>query len=181
LRARQVASQMLADPDYAGTGRRPVIFAHLPDGRSVVVPDDYDLPASAAPSVTINSVPMLRPDGQPLAAGDLVAGQVCAMWTALDVFPGLTSGRLTRHHLELLASAQAGVLPTPPDASAPSWDCNVYGGRLARMVAMADAGDIAGLEAVKLPTYDSKFVAMARFRNLAVIALKARAAGRGAP
>ena len=182
-RARQVGQQMLADPDYAKTGRKPIIYALLPDGSEVLVPDDYqvgELPGEnvAADHVEMAAKPLITPAPDAGKASTTVDLQpVADAMAALAAFPGLK--KLSQRHLDLLESAQAGVLPTPPDSSAKSWDGNVYRGRLQKLAALVDAGDIAALEAEKLPTYDSGFVAMARYRNLAVIALKARAARRG--
>jgi hypothetical protein len=252
-RAREVARQMLADPEYAKSGRKPIIYAHLPDGTEVVVPDDYeaddglDIPAfldrrpgaaaaqsggplpkggrgeraqarTPAPEAGKAAADVQMPDSvvqllnmptgidgvafhateanvgpmtvggrpvhkanRPLQAGDLVAGQVVVadlsdVIDPLKVFVG--AKRILARHLDMLESAQAGVLPKPPAATAATWNGNTYRGRLERLVAMVEAGDIAGLEAKKMPDYDSGFIAMGRYRNLAVIALRARAKHR---
>ena len=192
---------MLADPDYAKTGRMPIIYAHLPDGSEVVVPDNYEPGEAPAPNATADHVEMAAkptvtpaPDAgkapaeidlPPFVAFKAVAsntglatmtGEVLASIDPLAVFPGVK--KILPRHLDMLEAAQAGSLPQPPDTSPKSWEGPTYRGRCEKLTAMVAAGDIAGLEAEQLPHYDSGFRAMARYRNLAVIALKARAARR---
>jgi hypothetical protein len=195
--ARWVAKEMRENDDYARTGRLPMIYAHLPDGSEALVPDDYQvgeipgehsaLPVTFKPTgantgpLTINGKPMLRTDGQPTQAGDLVAGQmldtqpIADAMAALAAFPGLK--KLSQRHLDMLESAQAGVLPTPPDFTTDTH--KNYRAKLARIVDAIAAGDVAALEAVDIKPVCSSSIPMARFRNLAVIALKARASHRG--
>jgi hypothetical protein len=71
----------------------------------------------------------------------------------------------------VLAAAQAGELPPPPDFSAPTHAR--YRDAAKTLVDMAKAGDIEGL---KIKPYSSSPKALERYRNLAVIALEARRA-----
>ena len=72
------------------------------------------------------------------------------------------------------AKAAAGDLPTPPTfPEHKTW--NTCRNKLAAVVALVDAGDVAALRALTIPTYDTGVKAIARFRDLAVIALEARA------
>lgn len=75
--------------------------------------------------------------------------------------------------------AQNGVLPTPPDFSAPSH--SRYRKKLADLVDLVLAGDVAALRAIVIPTYSSSPAAMSRYRDLAVIALEARASAPKEP
>jgi hypothetical protein len=75
--------------------------------------------------------------------------------------------------------AANGVLPTPPDFSAPSH--SRYRKKLADLVDLVLAGDIAALRALAIPTYSSSLAAMSRYRDLAVIALEARASAPKEP
>jgi hypothetical protein len=70
-------------------------------------------------------------------------------------------------------AAERGELPPVPDFSADLHKRNR--GRLAQLVAMAEAGDVAGLEAFPIKPNCTSPRAMDRYRNLCVIALKARA------
>ena len=72
----------------------------------------------------------------------------------------------------VLARAQAGKLPEPPDFSAPTHAR--YRAAAEGLVALAKAGDIEGLKAVVIKPYSSSPKAMAKYRDLAVIALEAR-------
>lgn len=74
-------------------------------------------------------------------------------------------------------AARAGKLPTPPDFSAGTH--KPYRNRLAEVVAMVKAGDLAGLKALEIKTYSSSPKAIARYRDLAVLALEARASRPG--
>ena len=69
--------------------------------------------------------------------------------------------------------AQAGALPQPPDFSKPTH--SRFRAELAQIVAMAEAGDIAGLQAFEINLVSSSPKAMARYRDLCVIAITARA------
>jgi hypothetical protein len=70
------------------------------------------------------------------------------------------------------ADAKAGKLPKAPDFSAPSH--KRWRGKLEEVQALVKAGDAKGLKGYKLPNYSSSPVAIARYRDLAVMALEAR-------
>jgi hypothetical protein len=70
-------------------------------------------------------------------------------------------------------AAERGELPPVPDFSADLHKRNR--GRLAQLVAMAEAGDVAGLEAFPIKPNCTSPKAMDRYRNLCVVALKAHA------
>jgi hypothetical protein len=74
----------------------------------------------------------------------------------------------------VLAAAQAGKLPPPPDFSAPTHAR--YRDAAKALVDMAKAGDIEGLKAMVIKPYSSSPKAMAKYRDLAVIALEAQRA-----
>jgi hypothetical protein len=74
---------------------------------------------------------------------------------------------------QLLADCEAGKLPPVPDFTANTH--KPYRAKLAALVDLVKAGDIKGLKAVHIPTYQTSVKAMDRYRNLAVIALEARA------
>jgi hypothetical protein len=68
--------------------------------------------------------------------------------------------------------AQSGALPQAPDFSKPTHAR--FRSKLAQIVALAEAGDIAGLQAFEINTVSSSPKAMARYRDLCVIAITAR-------
>ena len=73
----------------------------------------------------------------------------------------------------ILDLAQTGALPQPPDFSKPTHAR--FRAKLAQIVALAEAGDIAALQAFEINPVSSSPKAMARYRNLCVIAITARA------
>ena len=73
----------------------------------------------------------------------------------------------------ILYQAQTGALPTAPDFSKPTH--TRFRAKLAQIVALAEAGDIAGLQAFEINPVSSSPKAIARYRDLCVIAITARA------
>ncbi len=74
----------------------------------------------------------------------------------------------------ILEAAQRGEVPAAPDFSANTH--KPFRKKLEAVVAMVEAGDIAGLEAFAINPVSSSPKAIAKYRDLAVIALKARKA-----
>ena len=74
----------------------------------------------------------------------------------------------------ILDQAQTGALPTAPDFSTPTHAR--FRAKLAQIVALAEAGDIAALQALGINPVSSSPKAMARYRDLCVIAITARSA-----
>jgi hypothetical protein len=74
----------------------------------------------------------------------------------------------------ILESAAAGTLPMPPDFSKPTHER--YRAKLGKLVELATAGDIAALKATEIKPISTSPKAMARYRDLAVLALEARQA-----
>ncbi len=81
-------------------------------------------------------------------------------------------GRRTSYEA-LEAEARAGKLPTAPDFSAATHAR--FRNKLARLVELAGAGDVAGLRAVEINPVSSSPRAMARYRDLCAMAIEARA------
>lgn len=76
-------------------------------------------------------------------------------------------------YTELEAAAQKGAMPPVPDFSAPTHAR--FRGKLKTLIALAESGDVAGLQAVKINPVSTSPKAMKRYRDLCVIALNARA------
>ena len=74
----------------------------------------------------------------------------------------------------LYMEAARGVMPTAPDFSKPSYACDR--GRLAELVALADAGDVAGLRAYGIKVFYSGAQALDRYQHRAILAIEARQA-----
>jgi hypothetical protein len=73
----------------------------------------------------------------------------------------------------IIIQAQSGALPQAPDFSKPTHAR--FRAKLAQIVALAEAGDIAGLQAFEINPVSSSPKAMARYRDLCVIAITASA------
>ena len=72
----------------------------------------------------------------------------------------------------ILDQAQTGELPQQPDFSKPTHAR--FRAKLAQIVALAETGDIEGLQAFEINPVSSSPKAMARYRDLCVIAITAR-------
>jgi hypothetical protein len=72
----------------------------------------------------------------------------------------------------IIDQAQSGVLPQAPDFSKPTHAR--FRSKLAQIVALAEAGDIAALQAFEINPVSSSPKAIARYRDLCVIAITAR-------
>ena len=72
----------------------------------------------------------------------------------------------------ILDQAQTGALPPAPDFSKPTHAR--FRAKLAQIVVLAEAGDIAALQAFEINPVSSSPKAMARYRDLCVIAISAR-------
>ena len=73
----------------------------------------------------------------------------------------------------VVAAAAAGQLPPKPEF--PSPNDKRYLPLRDRLVALAEAGDVAGLKAVEIKTYSSSPKKLDKYRNLCVTALEGRA------
>jgi hypothetical protein len=82
------------------------------------------------------------------------------------------SGPKTGMRKAIIEQAQAGSLPVAPDFSKPTHAR--FRAKLAKLVALAEAGDIEGLKAIEINPVSTSPKAMARYRDLAIIAIEAR-------
>ena len=135
---------------------------------AVPTEDAYDAPAflrrtetveAAVDPEPISSIPVtdLTVDSSPIAAAN------AASWPA---------GPKTGERKAIIAQAQAGALPAAPDFSKPTHAR--FRAKLARLVALAEAGDIEGLKAIEINPVSTSPKAMVRYRNLAIVAIEAR-------
>lgn len=81
--------------------------------------------------------------------------------------------RMSGKHKAALEAAQRGELPAAPDFSADTH--KRFRPKLAEVVAAAQAGDLKALKAFEIKAISTSPKAIARYRDLAVIALEARA------
>jgi hypothetical protein len=77
----------------------------------------------------------------------------------------------------VIEQAQAGALPASPDFSKPTHAR--FQAKLAKLVALAEAGDVEGLKAIEINPVSTSPKAMARYRDLAVMALCSREGSEG--
>jgi hypothetical protein len=77
-----------------------------------------------------------------------------------------------RRDADIEAKARQGELPQPPDFSAPT--CARFRAKLAALVEMAGTADATGLRALPINPVSSSPKALARFRDLAELAIEAR-------
>ena len=73
----------------------------------------------------------------------------------------------------ILDQAQTGALPQAPDFSKPTHAR--FRTKLAQIVVLAEAGDVVALQALEINPVSSSPKSMARYRDLCVIAITARA------
>ncbi len=103
--------------------------------------------------------------GNPDPAGDTIPAAEEAPKAAINLVVGKRQA--------IFDQAQSGALTQPPDFSKPTHAR--FRAKLAQIVALAEAGDIAGLQAFEINPVSSSPKAMARYRDLCVIAITARA------
>lgn len=75
-------------------------------------------------------------------------------------------------HAAGLEAAQRGILPDPPDFTAATH--RRFRPKLAMLIELVEAGDIAGLKAIEIKPISSSPKAMAKYRDLALVALVGR-------
>ena len=104
--------------------------------------------------------------GNPNPAGEPI--------TAAEEEPKAAPAPVIGKRQAILDQAQAGALPQAPDFSKPTHAR--FRAKLALIVTLAEAGDIAALQAFEINPVSSSPKAMARYRDLCVIAITARSA-----
>jgi hypothetical protein len=82
------------------------------------------------------------------------------------------SAPLRRRDAEIEAKARQGELPPPPDFSAPTHAR--FRAKLAKLVEMAGKADATSLRSIPINPVSSSPKALARYRDLAVLAIEAR-------
>lgn len=137
--------------------------------RMVAASDPYDvdryfatLESPAPDPVAINSDEFAK------------SGKAEANEKSWEAIPSVRKAAKAGKRAEVEAAAMAGEIPAAPDFSAPTHASHrkIH----AQIVAMVETGDVAGLKAWEHKHYSSSQKALARYRDLAVMALSARAA-----
>lgn len=84
-----------------------------------------------------------------------------------------TGARPAGRRAEIAENAAKGILPPVPDFSAETH--RRFRAKLAEIVKLVEAGNVAALKALEIKPYSSSPKALDRYRNLAVQAIEARA------
>lgn len=182
------------------SGRSPLIYGITPSGSTVLIPkvlitaarqeaEAGDFEASV-PAFLKDSRPALSDMAAAVEAGEQIEtpapapapkakrGKNAAAPAAEQPMrmkqPRAASGK----RAEIEAAARAGTLPAAPDFSADTH--KPFRKKLEALTAMIEAGDIDGLRAFAINPISSSPKALDRYRNLAVIALEARAEQKAA-
>jgi hypothetical protein len=148
-RARRQARARIPAPTAAQAARRPRPRLSPCAGR----PEGRHGP-HGAPHAAIRARSRHRPHADP---------------DARPTMPGMSKATA-----EAYMAAARGVMPTPPNFSAASYKPDRP--RLAKLIEMAEAGDAKALRGYSIKVYYSAALALDRYRQMAVIALEARAA-----
>ncbi len=116
--------------------------------------------------------------GETMAATSAVVptpAPVPVITTEASLQPEPAAAPRRRKDADIEARARQGELPPPPDFSATSHAR--FRAKLEGLVALAEKGDVDGLRAITINPVSSSPKAMARYRDLAVIAIEAREGG----
>jgi hypothetical protein len=169
--------------DEHRNGRRALIYAIDADGRSALVTDEASTPTEEPKMKTYAK----KFNAQRAAKAAGLKDDEFEIVKTKDGFAYKAKGEPTKtvpapdakaqpravgKRAAIEEAARTGELPAPPDFSAPTHAR--FRNKLAKLVELVEAGDIAGLKAMTINPVSSCPKAMARYRDLCVIALEAR-------
>ena len=146
-------------------GRRPLIYGVTADGRSGLVTNAMLSNTEDQMKTKAKKKPTAKRSGKPAAAKK--TQKPAAKQEAV-------STRSLGKRAAIEAAAREGKLPEPPDFSAETH--KRFRNKLASVVELAKAGDLKGLRAFEINPVSSSPKAIARYRDLCVVALEAQAA-----
>jgi hypothetical protein len=195
--AREVAARLEAE---IANGKRAMIYALTPEGRSALVTDATQTAmdraemqiytkkfnarrAAQRAGIPDDRIEVLRtpkgyvwrdtgPKAPAPAEAETAAAPIVEAAPAAAPQPAAPKRKRIDYD-KLEAEAHKGHLPEPPDFSAPTHAR--FRNKLAMLIDLAGAGDIDALRAFEINPVSSSPKAMARYRDLCVIALEARA------
>ncbi len=138
------------------------------EGRLVAEIDTCEVAASlpAAPEPANETAPTTETEPAVAAAPIVEATE-----TNLELAAAPSAPR-RRRNADVEAKARQGELPLPPDFSAPTHAR--FRAKLAALVELAGKADATGLRAIPINPVSSSPKALARYRDLAVLAIEAR-------
>jgi hypothetical protein len=143
-------------------GRRPLIYGVTADGRSGLV-------TNATLSNTEDSMKKVKKKSMAKRVGKPAATKKTQKSTAKQ--DGTSTRRLGKR-AAIKVAARKGKLPEPPDFSAETH--KRFRKKLATVVELAEAGDLKGLRSFQINPVSSSPKAIARYRDLCIVALEAR-------
>lgn len=197
--ARSKAARLVA---MHRNGRRPLIYGVTADGRSGLVTDTPNMEdpmktyakkfnaqrAAKAAGHDADEIDIIKTkDGftwrvkrQPKSAADARDAKLAADPSREPLTDGAKHSAAPKRPLgkraQIEAAAREGKLPEPPDFSAATHAR--FRNKLASVVELAMAGDLKGLQAFQINPVSSSPKAIARYRDLCIVALETRAAQR---
>lgn len=157
-------------------GRKPMIYAELPDGLQVLVPADYQ-PENQPTETTMAKQGKTKPAAKVKAEAAKPKAAKAAKANGHARIKGAAEAKRRGDHEQARIDAEAGKLPPMPKLTHKS-----YAKHAVAMAALARAGDLAGLKKYE-PTfaqfakegeYCSFRTPLAHYRHNALIALAAR-------
>ncbi|PWK66951.1 hypothetical protein [Aminobacter sp. AP02] len=164
--AIDIAEQIRAE----NKGRDCLVYAITPEGNSIPVPKAMQRVTGA--DAAIPDIGRAMRERRAMAADGRGKKAIC------PTAPRRAAGKVNdaapkARRAEITENAAKGILPPVPDFSAPTHAR--FRKKLTNIVALAKAGDIEGLKAIDINPVSSSPKAMIRYRDLAVVALQARA------
>lgn len=152
------------DADRAPKAIKAILTApgfETAEGRLVAELDacEQDAPAEPAPPPV---APLPVPIDEPQSAAEPIA----------QAIPATPSAPRRRRDADIEAKARQGELPPPPDFSAPTHAR--FRAKLAALMELAGRADATGLRSIAINPVSSSPKALARYRDLAVMAIEAR-------
>lgn len=190
LEEAQVKAQALAA--LHPNGRKPLIYAVVTSGRSALVIPKQSLKEQAMKTYAkkFNAQRAAKKAGHDLANIEIVKAnggysfrvkdqpaatkQSGAQRSSKKQSGGEANGRPLGKRAAIEAAARKGTLPAPPDFSAPTHVR--FRSKLQAVIDLAKSGDLTNLRKFEVKPVSSSPKAIARYRDLCVLALEARAA-----
>jgi len=168
-------------------GRRPLIYGVTADGRSGLVTDAFfnQTKTETTTMQKTTSTTAKKTNGllastaikqiakaEKPAAKKSKAAKSAKAKPAKSAKPAKAAAKKLGMRAQIEADAMAGKLPSPPDFSAETHAR--FRPKLAELVKLAKAGNVAGLKKFDIKPISSSPKAMDRYRNLCVMALTAK-------
>lgn len=147
-------------------GRDCLVYAITPEGNSIPVPKAMQRATGA--DTAIPDIGKAMRERRAIEGGQKAKRPTVPHRAASKAKDAPPKAR----RAEIVANAAQGILPPVPDFSAPTHAR--FRKKLAEIVALAEAGDVPGLKAMVINPLSSSPKAMARYRDLSIVALSAR-------